>query len=91
MRPFARRDLPPLVERTYEMESWYEGELAGEGVVERVEGEIGNVLELSWMRSPMICRGKQLYIRHREMYILIRNIPAWRMSFVCQRIWYSPL
>jgi len=54
VRPFARRDLPPLVERTYEMESWYEGELAGEGVVERVEEEIGKVLELSWMRSLMI-------------------------------------
>ena len=54
MRPFARRDLPPLVERTYEMESWYEGELAGEGVLERVEGEGGKDVELSWMRSLII-------------------------------------
>jgi len=26
----------------------------GEGVVERVEGEAGKVVELSWMRSLMI-------------------------------------
>jgi hypothetical protein len=35
--------------------------LAGEGVVERVEGEIGKVVELSWMRSPMICEGERDY------------------------------
>lgn len=34
--------------------------MAGEGVVERVEGETGKVVELSWMRSPMICKGEGL-------------------------------
>ena len=31
----------------------------GEGFVERVEGETGKVVELSWMRSPMICEGER--------------------------------
>lgn len=86
VRPFARRDLPPLVERTYEMASWYEGALAGEGVVERVEGETGKVVELSWMRSPMICEGEGGYHKSDTASDVRLYILAWRKSFVCQRI-----
>ena len=35
--------------------------MAGEGVVDRAEGETGNVVELSWMRSPMICEEERGY------------------------------
>jgi len=52
VRPFARRDLPPFVERTYDTASWYEGALAGESEGVFVEG--GRVEEVSCIRSVMI-------------------------------------
>lgn len=52
VRPFARRDLPPFVDRTYDTASWYEGELAGEGESDFVEEE--SVEEESCIRSLII-------------------------------------
>ena len=57
------------MERTYEMASWYEGALAGEGVVERVEEETGKVVELSWMRSLMICERERDTINQIQQMI----------------------
>jgi hypothetical protein len=52
VRPFARRDFPPFVERTYDTASWYEGALSGES--DSVLDEGGRVEEVSCIRSVII-------------------------------------